>query len=166
MLTAPVESTNAVTSIRSIGDHMLSTGEGGYLLPFEAVSILLLACIVGALIIARKRKTPQNHKQTMIHLEYMLIISAVMMFAGVFGFLTRKSTLAILLSVELMLNATDLNFAVFNRMLYPDGYEGYFFALFSIAISAAESAIAIAIMINIYRMLKNIQVDELEKMKW
>ena len=97
----------------------------------------------------------------MIHLEYMLIISAVMMFAGVFGFLTRKSTLAILLSVELMLNATDL-----NRMLYPDGYEGYFFALFSIAISAAESAIAIAIMINIYRMLKNIQVDELEKMKW
>ena len=98
----------------------------------------------------------------MIHLEYMLIISAVMMFAGVFGFLTRKSTLAILLSVELMLNATDLNFAVFNRMLYPDGYEGYF----CIAISAAESAIAIAIMINIYRMLKNIQVDELEKMKW
>lgn len=55
VLTAPVESTNAVTSIRSIGDHMLSTGEGGYLLPFEAVSILLLACIVGALIIARKR---------------------------------------------------------------------------------------------------------------
>ena len=95
----------------------------------------------------------------------MLIISAFMMFAGVFVFLTRKSTLAILLSVELMLNATDLNFAVFNRMLYPDGYEGYFFALFSIAISAAESAIAIAIMINIYRMLKNIQVDELEKMK-
>lgn len=102
----------------------------------------------------------------MIQIEYLLIVSAVMMFAGVFGFLTRRSTLAILLSVELMLNATDLNFAVFNRMLYPEGYEGYFFALFSIAISAAESAIAIAIMINIYRMLKNIRVDELEKMKW
>ena len=94
----------------------------------------------------------------MIHLEYILIISAVMMFAGVFGFLTRKSTLAILLSVELMLNATDLNFAVFNRMLYPDGYEGYFFALFSIAISAAESAIAIAIVINNSRMLTTLQV--------
>lgn len=102
----------------------------------------------------------------MIHIEYLLIVSAVMMFAGVFGFLTRKSTLAILLSIELMLNATDLNFAVFNRMLYPDGNEGYFFALFSMAISAAESAIAIAIMINLYRMLKNIQVDELEQMKW
>lgn len=102
----------------------------------------------------------------MIHLDYILIISAVMMFAGIFGFLTRRSTLAILLSIELMLNATDINFAVFNRMLYPEGYEGYFFALFSIAISAAESAIAIAIMINIYRMLKNISVDELKKMKW
>lgn len=102
----------------------------------------------------------------MIHLDYILIISAVMMFAGIFGFLTRRSTLAILLSIELMLNATDINFAVFNRMLYPEGYEGYFFALFSIAISAAESAIAIAIMINIYRMLKNISIDELQKMKW
>lgn len=102
----------------------------------------------------------------MIHLDYILIISAVMMFAGIFGFLTRRNTLAILLSIELMLNATDINFAVFNRMLYPEGYEGYFFVLFSIAISAAESAIAIAIMINIYRMLKNISVDELQKMKW
>ena len=102
----------------------------------------------------------------MIHLDYILIISAVMMFAGIFGFLTRRSSLAILLSIELMLNATDINFAVFNRMLYPEGYEGSFFALFSIAISAAESAIAIAIMINIYRMLKNISVDELQKMKW
>ena len=102
----------------------------------------------------------------MIHLDYILIISAVMMFAGIFGFLTRRNTLAILLSIELMLNATDINFAVFNRMLYPEGYEGYFFALFSLAISAAESAIAIAIMINIYRMLKNISVDELQKMKW
>lgn len=102
----------------------------------------------------------------MIQLEYILIVSAVMMFAGVYGFLTRRNTLAILLSIELMLNSTDINFAVFNRMLYPEGHEGYFFALFSIAISAAESAIAIAIMINVYRMLKNISVDKLQKLKW
>ena len=89
-----------------------------------------------------------------------------MMFAGIFGFLTRRSTLAILLSIELMLNSADLNFAVFNRMLYPNGHEGYFFALFGIAIAAAESAVAIANMINIYRLLKDITVDKLEKMKW
>ncbi|MBQ0157886.1 MAG: NADH-quinone oxidoreductase subunit NuoK [Bacteroidales bacterium] len=102
----------------------------------------------------------------MIQIEYILVLSAIMMFAGVFGFMTRKSTLAILLSIELMLNAANINFAVFNRMLYPQGHEGYFFAIFTIAIAAAESAIAIAIMINIYRQLKNIDVDELTKMKW
>lgn len=70
-----------------------------------------------------------------------------------------------LLSIELMLNAADLNFAAFNRMLYPEGHEGFFFAIFAIAIAAAESAVAIAIMINIYRQLQNIGVDQLDKMK-
>lgn len=102
----------------------------------------------------------------MIHIEYLLIVSAIMMFAGIYGFLTRRSTLAILLSIELMLNSADLNFAVFNKMLFPVGHEGYFFAIFTIAIAAAESAVAIAIMINIYRIYKNISVDKLEKMKW
>ena len=76
----------------------------------------------------------------MIHIEYLLIVSAIMMFAGIYGFLTRRSTLAILLSIELMLNSADLNFAVFNKMLFPAGHEGYFFAIFTIAIAAAESA--------------------------
>ena len=101
----------------------------------------------------------------MIQIEYMLIISAVMMCAGIFGFITRRSTLAVLLSIELMLNSADLSFAVFNRMCNLGGNEGYLFSVFAIAIAAAESAVAIAIMINIYRMLKGIQVDKLEKMK-
>lgn len=102
----------------------------------------------------------------MIPVEYYLIVSAIMMFAGMYGFFVRRTTLAMLLSIELMLNATDINFAAFNRLVFPVGHEGYFFALFSIAISAAESAIAIAIMINIYRNLRSIQVNELEEMKW
>jgi len=102
----------------------------------------------------------------MIQLNYILILSAVMMFAGIFGFLTRRSTLAMLFSIELMLNATDINFAVFNRMLYPETSDGVLFAIFSIAITAAESAIAIAIMINIYRQLRDISVGKIEKMKW
>ena len=72
----------------------------------------------------------------MIHMEYYLVVSTIMMFAGIYGFFTRRNTLAILISVELMLNATDINFPVFNRFLFPGGMEGYFFALFSIAISA------------------------------
>lgn len=99
-------------------------------------------------------------------MEYYLILSAIMFFAGMYGFFTRRNTLAILISVELILNATDINFAVFNRYLFPGGTEGYIFALFSIAISAAETAVAIAIMINIYRNLKNIQVKNLNEMKY
>lgn len=99
-------------------------------------------------------------------MEYYLVVSTIMMFAGIYGFFTRRNTLAILISVELMLNATDINFAVFNRFLFPAELEGYFFALFSIAISAAETAIAIAIMINIYRNIRSIQVKNLDEMKY
>ena len=56
----------------------------------------------------------------MIHMEYYLVVSTIMMFAGIYGFFTRRNTLAILISVELMLNATDINFAVFNRFLFPE----------------------------------------------
>ncbi len=55
----------------------------------------------------------------MIHMEYYLVVSTIMMFAGIYGFFTHANTLAILISVELMLNATDINFAVFNRFLFP-----------------------------------------------
>ncbi len=102
----------------------------------------------------------------MIHMEYYLIVSAIMFFAGIYGFFTRKGTLTMLISIELILNATDINFAVFNRYLFSGGMEGYFFALFSIAISAAETAVAIAIMINIYRNIQSIKVKNLEEMKW
>ena len=102
----------------------------------------------------------------MIHMEYYLIVSAIMFFAGMYGFFTHRNTLAILISIELILNATDINFAVFNRFLFPGALEGYFFALFSIAISAAETAVAIAIMINIYRNIRSIQVNRIDQLKW
>lgn len=102
----------------------------------------------------------------MITINCFLILSALMLFIGVYGFLTRRNTLAILISIELMLNAADLNFAAFNRMLFSEGQEGYFFTLFSVAISAAETAIAIAVMINVYRNLKNNFVENLDKLKW
>lgn len=102
----------------------------------------------------------------MIHIEYFLILSTIMLFVGIYGFFTRRSTLAVLISIELMLNASDINFAVFNRLLYPAGQEGYFFSLFSIAISAAETAIAIAIMIAIYRNVRSIQLKHIKDLKW
>ena len=99
-------------------------------------------------------------------MEYDLIVSTIMMFAGIYGFLTRRNLLAMLISVELILNSVDINFAVFNRFLFPGQLEGFFFSLFAIGVSAAETAVAIAIIINIYRNMKNIQVRNLDKMKW
>ena len=59
----------------------------------------------------------------MIPVEYYLIVSAIMLFAGMYGFFVRRTTLAMLLSIELMLNATDINFAAFNRLVFPAGHE-------------------------------------------
>ena len=95
-----------------------------------------------------------------------LMVSTVMFFAGVYGFITRRNMLAILISLELMLNSVDINFVVFTRYLFPQQLEGFFFTLFAVGIAAAETAIAIAIIINIYRNIRNIQVGNLDKMKY
>ena len=100
-----------------------------------------------------------------IHVVYYLIVSTIMLFAGIYGFFTRKNLLAVLISVELILNATNINFAVFNRYLFPEQLEGFFFTLFAIGVSACETAVAIAIIINIYRNIRNIQVKNLNKLK-
>lgn len=97
---------------------------------------------------------------------YYLIPSLVMFCAGVYGFITRKNMIAILISLELMLNSVDINFAVFNRFLFPGQLEGMFFSLFAIAIAAAETALAIAIIVNIFRAKRNIDVRSLDEMKF
>lgn len=95
------------------------------------------------------------------------IIPALIMFGcGVYGFITRKNMIAILISLELMLNAVDINFAVSNRYLFPGQFEGMIFTIFAIAIAAAETALAIAIIVNIYRVAKNIDIRDLNKMKF
>ena len=94
-----------------------------------------------------------------------LLVGAVMLFAGGYGFFTRRNLLATLISVELMLNAANINFAAFNRYLFPGALEGHFFTLFGIAVSAAETAVGIAIMINVYRNVRNIQTDDISELK-
>lgn len=95
------------------------------------------------------------------------LLPALLMFcAGVYGFITRKNMIAILISLELMLNAVDVFFVVFNRYLHPAQFEGMFFTLFAIAIAAAETALAIAIIINIFRATRNVDVRGLNEMKF
>lgn len=101
-----------------------------------------------------------------VPIEHFLILSAIMFFCGVYGFIVRKNMLAMLISLELMLNAVVLNFCVFNRYLFPEELDGMFFTIFAVAVAAAETAVAIAIIINIYRNVQNIQVKNISKMKY
>ena len=102
----------------------------------------------------------------MIPVECYFLLSTILFFIGFFGFITRRNLIAMLISVELVLNAVDMNFVVFNRFLFPGQFEGFFFTLFSIGVSAAESAVAIAIIINVYRKFHSDQVNSIENMKW
>ena len=102
----------------------------------------------------------------MVPVECYFVLSALLFFISVFGFITRRNLIAMLVSIELVLNAVDLNFAAFNRLLFPGEFEGFFMTLFSIGVSAAESAVAIAIIINVYRNFHSDQVNSIENMKY
>jgi NADH-quinone oxidoreductase subunit K len=101
-----------------------------------------------------------------IPLQYFLILATIMFFAGVYGFLTRRNLITILMSVELILNSVNINFLAFNRYLYPHKLEGMFFSVFIIAVAASEAAVAIAIIINIYRRFASINVEDVNEMKF
>jgi len=96
----------------------------------------------------------------------VLTLSTIIFFIGVFGFTTRKNLIAMLMSVELILNSAALNFVIINKYLYPEQLEGGIFSLFIIAIAAAETALALAIIINLYRLVMSLKTDELETMKY
>ena len=102
----------------------------------------------------------------MVPVQCYFVLSALLFFIGVYGFVTRRNLIAMLISVELVLNAVDINFAAFNRLLFPGEFEGFFMTLFSMGVSAAESAVAIAIVINVYRNFHSDQVYSSESMKY
>lgn len=101
-----------------------------------------------------------------IPLSYFLVVSTLMFFIGIYGFLTRKNLITILMSVELILNSVNINFVAFNRYLFPKELQGHFFSLFVIAVAAAEAAVAIAIIISVYRKYSNIDVERVDTMKY
>ena len=143
-----------------IGTALVGSEKYQYVLPFEFISLFLLACIFGGLVVASKEED-----LAMIPVECYFVLSALLFFIGVFGFVTRRNLIAMLISVELILNAVDINFAAINRLLYPNGMEGMFMTLFVIGVAAAESAVAIAIIINVYRKFRSDSVDSITNLK-
>ena len=102
----------------------------------------------------------------MIPLSHYLILSSILFSVGVFGALTRRNAVAILMSIELMLNAANLSFVAFARYLPQTQLQGQVFTIFVIAIAAAEAAVALAIVLGLYRNFKTVNVDEINLMKW
>lgn len=100
-----------------------------------------------------------------IPLTHILFVSTALFFIGVYGLFTRRNLIALLMSVELMLNSVNINFVAFNKYLYPGQLNGVFFSLFIITIAAAEAAVAIAIIINLYRNHRSIDVEKATELK-
>ena len=99
-------------------------------------------------------------------LNQILFVSIALFFIGVYGFFTRRNLITMLMSLELILNSVNINFIAFNKYLWPGKMDGLFFSLFVIAIAAAEAAVAIAIIINLYRSHQSIDVETAEDLKY
>ena len=103
-------------------------------------------------------------------LSKFLVIGALLFIIGVAGVLTRRNIIVIFMSIELILNAANLNFIAFSRYLYEQGsgnaLAGQIFAVFVIVVAAAEAAIGLGIVIALYRNKETIWVDEIDLMKW
>ena|SRR5688500_4790441 len=100
-----------------------------------------------------------------IPLTHILFVSTALFFIGMYGLFTRRNLITMLMSIELMLNSVNINFVAFNKYLYPDKLNGIFFTLFIITIAAAEAAVAIAIIINLYRNHRSLDVDDVREMR-
>lgn len=101
-----------------------------------------------------------------ISIYEILTLTSIIFFIGIYGFLTRKNLITMLLSIELILNASAINFVVINTYLYPDVLQGVFFSVFIVAIAAAETALAVAIVINLYKLITSVEVKDTEVMKY
>jgi len=101
-----------------------------------------------------------------IPLSWYLILSAALFSIGLFGVLSRRNAVAILLSVELMLNAVNINLVAFWRFLNPVQMAGQVFAVIVFAVAAAEVAVGLALIISIYRRRNTVVADEVDLMKW
>jgi NADH:ubiquinone oxidoreductase subunit K len=101
-----------------------------------------------------------------VPLHHILFVSTALFFIGMYGFFTRRNMITMLMAIELMLNSVNINFIAFNKYLFPERMDGIFFTIFIIAIAAAEAAVAIAIIINLCRSHKSIDVEDASEMKY
>jgi NADH:ubiquinone oxidoreductase subunit K len=101
-----------------------------------------------------------------ISLAHYLALAAILFGIGMFGVLTRRNAVGILMSIELMFNAVNINLVAFNRYVTPADFTGQIFSIFVIVVAAAEATVGLAIVLLIYRNFRDIFVDNINLMKW
>lgn len=99
-----------------------------------------------------------------VPLEYFLLVAALLFVIGAVGFLLRRNLLVLLMSLELMLNATNLTLVAYNRF-HPENHAGQIFALFDIAVAAAEAAVGLAIVLAFFRVRRTIRSDDADLLR-
>jgi NADH-quinone oxidoreductase subunit K len=102
----------------------------------------------------------------MVPLSWYLIVAAILFCVGVFGVLARRNAVAILMGIELMLNAVNINLVAFWRYLEPDKMVGQAFAAFVFIVAAAETAVGLALIISVFRNRETVDVENVDLLKW
>jgi NADH-quinone oxidoreductase subunit K len=105
-------------------------------------------------------------EKMMVPLTWYLGIAAILFCIGVFGVLMRRNAIAILMAIELMLNAVNINLVAFWRYLQPDKMTGQVFAAFVFIVAAAEAAVGLALIISVYRNRSTVDVENVDLLKW
>ncbi|PSN19561.1 NADH-quinone oxidoreductase subunit NuoK [filamentous cyanobacterium CCP5] len=101
-----------------------------------------------------------------MHLEFFLLLAAALFCIGIYGLVTSRNVIRVLMSIELMLNAVNLNLMAFSNYLAPDDVTGQVFAVFVICIAAAEAAVGLAIVLSIYRNRDTVDMEQFNLLKW
>ena len=101
----------------------------------------------------------------MVPLSWYLIVAAALFCTGLYGALSRRNSIAVLMGVELILNAVNINLVAFNRYMAPQEVVGQVFAIFVLAVAAAEAAVGLALIIAIYRTRDTINLEDADIMK-
>jgi NADH-quinone oxidoreductase subunit K len=101
-----------------------------------------------------------------IPLSWYLALAAALFCIGLFGCLTRRNAIGILMGVELMLNAVNVNLVAFWRYITPENLSGQVFAVFIITLAAAEAAVGLALIISVYRRYNSVDMGEINLLKW
>jgi len=99
-----------------------------------------------------------------VSLQHFLVLSAILFSLGIYGIVTRKNAVMVLMGIELILNSANINFVAFAKF-GNFGFSGQIIALFVIVLAAAEAAIALAIVLNIYKTFINVNIDEIDNLK-